>query len=91
MPCDSCTQIAALFQTTPAVSLCAVVFKQMLRWFPSSKLLLRASHAGLPQFKFRKIKLLALEAPKLTFQMIEFPINRKKQNFEALFCDDSQN
>jgi hypothetical protein len=29
------------------------VFKQMLRWFPSSKLLLRASHAALPSYIHR--------------------------------------
>jgi hypothetical protein len=37
----------------------------MLRWFPSSKTLLRVSHAVTPRCKFVTIKPLAQEDPKV--------------------------
>jgi hypothetical protein len=39
------------------------VFKQILRWFPSSKLLLSASHAALPDLNLSELTLLFLKAP----------------------------
>jgi hypothetical protein len=58
--------------------------QEMLRWFPISKFLPHAFHADHPisihlnytQFQFISIKLPAMEATKLSSQIVQFTCNR---------------
>jgi hypothetical protein len=54
------------------------VFKQMLRWFPSSKLLLHASHAALPILNSSKLPPVVDAADLIVFQIIDKTIGDSK-------------
>jgi hypothetical protein len=57
------------------------VFKQMLRWFPNSKLLLHASHATLPILNSSKLPPVVDAADLIVFQIIDKTIINSKLKF----------
>jgi hypothetical protein len=54
------------------------VFKQMLRWFPNSKLLLNASHVALPILNSSKLPPVVDAADIIVFQIIDETIRNSK-------------
>jgi hypothetical protein len=54
------------------------VFKQMLRWFSNSKLLLHASHSALPILNSSKLPPVVVAADLIVFQIIDKTIRNSK-------------
>jgi hypothetical protein len=67
------------------------LFKQSLRWFPSSKLLLGAFHATLRIFNSSKLNLNLCRAPNYLSELCKLPLTEKYQNSAALVYNSSQN